>query len=133
MTPLMSEEARPSGFRPGRVGLFLLLILAILILGDLNRRMVEARRLERDAAMLATEVASLETEQAVLQTQVAGATSEAAVGAWARSEARMVQPGERLVVPLPASGPPPTPTPEASAAEPPPSPWQVWWALFFGP
>jgi cell division protein FtsB len=115
-----------------RVWILLAAVAGILILGDLNRRMSDAQRLERDAITLGTEVASLEADQSRLQTQVAGATSEPQVEAWARTQARLVRDGERLVIPLPASGDlnpaPPTPTP----VEPLPSRWDIWWALLFG-
>jgi cell division protein FtsB len=116
----------------GRLWLLLAVVLGILILGDLNRRMSDARRLERDSQQLATEVRSLEAENQGLQTQVAGATTDAMVEEWARSQARMVQPGERLIVPVPSdpNGPTPTPIPEDQIERP--SNWDVWWALLFG-
>lgn len=115
-----------------RVWILLAVAAAILILGDLNRRMSDAQRLERDAITLGTEVASLESDQSRLLTQVAAATSDAQVEAWARTQERMVRDGEHLVIPLPAAGEPsttpPTPTPEG----PLPSRWDIWWALLFG-
>jgi len=107
-------------------------VVGILILGDLNRRMSDARQLERDAQVLHTEVATLDENQSELETQVARATSEAVVEAWARQDAKMVRPGEKLIVPLPDTGGaqttpvPPTPAPAL------PTTWQVWWALLFG-
>ena len=107
-------------------------VMAILVLGDLNRRMGDARRLEREARTAQTEVASLEAENGRLQTQIAAATSGALVEQWARREAKMVLPGEHLVILIQPSGgtqtPPGTPTP----MPPLPSPWEVWWALLFG-
>src|SRR5512137_2485983 len=104
----------------------------ILLLGDLNRRMSNARQLERDAAALQTETSALETQQAQLQTDLAAAGSDQQVETWARDQARMVRNGEVLVIPLPAEGMV-TPTPQAA---PPrnelPGPWDVWWALLFG-
>lgn len=104
----------------------------ILILGDLNRRMADARRLEREAQIAQTVVASLEAQNARLRTQVAAATSGALVEEWARREARMVLPGEHLVVPLPPPGGTPTPAPSPTPMPPLPSNWEVWWALLFG-
>ncbi len=115
-----------------RVWILLAAVAGILILGDLNRRMSDAQRLERDAITLGTEVATLEADQSRLQTQVAGATSEPQVEAWARTQARLVRDGERLVIPLPASGDL-NPTPPASTPVMPlPSRWDIWWALLFG-
>ncbi len=115
-----------------RVWILMAVVVGILILGDLNRRMSDAQRLERDAVTLGTEVASLEADQSHLQTAVAQATAQPQVEAWARTQARMVRDGEKLVIPMPASGEVnaamPTPTPAGL----PPSPWEIWWALLFG-
>jgi hypothetical protein len=110
----------------------LLIGLGILIVGDLNRRMADARRLERDSAVLATEVVLLEQENEYLETQVAGATSEALVREWAHREGGMLQEGEVLVVPIAPPGEAAAATPTPTAYEEPPSQWQVWWALLFG-
>jgi cell division protein FtsB len=120
--------------RPRISGFWILILIlgAIVILGDLNRRMVDTRRLERDAEILETEVVVKKTENAILQTQVAGATSEALVRAWAHEHAGMVQDGEVRVVPVSpeedifAISVTPTPAP------PPPSNWEVWLSLLFG-
>jgi cell division protein FtsB len=127
MSPSSQERRR------GTTLLIVVLVAAgILILGDLNSRMVDARRLERDAEALQTEVAAEATRNADLKTQVAGATGEAQVREWAHSQAGMVQEGERLVVPLAEEGQysAVTPTPTPALGEP--SNWEVWWALLFG-
>ncbi len=127
----MSEDGE------GRNRLSSVLILAsviagILILGDLNRRMANARRLERDAVQLETEVAVMATERVQLMTSVAEATSESIIAEWAHSDAKLVREGETLIIPLP----PPdqifgaTPAPGQDLETP--SKWQVWWALIFG-
>ena len=123
--------------RGGRKGfsrgwLIVAIILAILILGDLNRRMANARRLERESRELATEVAQLEVDNQDLQTQVAGATSDAMVEEWARTEGRMVQEGERLIIPVPGEGEVVEVTPTPVTTRDRPSNWDVWLALLFG-
>lgn len=128
---MMAENPRSSvPFQ--RFALIVGAIAMLFILGDLNRRMEDARRMERDARTLGTQVASLEAQSQALLTQIAGATSEAVVESWARREGRLVRDGERLVVPVaPAGAPtpaPPTPTP----APDPPSRWLVWRELLFG-
>jgi uncharacterized protein involved in exopolysaccharide biosynthesis len=119
--------------RRGSVLLIVLfLAVGILLLGDLTSRMGDARRLERDAEVLETQVAVESTQNAELKTQVAGATGEAQVREWAHGQAGMVRDGESLVVPLGTEGgsAAATPTPRASFEEP--SNWEVWWALLFG-
>jgi len=107
-------------------------VAGVLILGDLNRRMANARRLEREGRLAQTQVALLEAERSRLETQIAAATSGSLVEEWARREAKMVLPGEHLVVPLPAAGGEPTPWPTPTPLPPLPAKWEVWWALLFG-
>ncbi|MEW6567094.1 MAG: hypothetical protein AB1449_02800 [Chloroflexota bacterium] len=125
-----SEPSKP-GVLP-TLWIVVAVVAGILILGDLNRRMSNARRLEREARQAQAVVASLEAEQARLETQMAAATSGALVEDWARREAKMALPGERLVVPIPAAGGTPTPWPTPTPLPPLPSNWEVWWALLFG-
>jgi cell division protein FtsB len=126
------EEPTRRKRRPSRAWLIVAVILAVLILGDLNRRMTNARRLERDARDLNTEVAQLEQENDGLQTQVAGATSDAMVEEWARTEGRLVREGERLIIPVPAdpASAQVATTPQAPVERP--SNLEVWLALLFG-
>ncbi len=101
-------------------------------MGDLTRRMTDARRMERDARSLATQVKKLEALNEELEENIAGAGDDASVEAWARSQAKLIQDGERLVVPQPVE--------ETSfvAAQPfeapvePPTTWEVWLALLGG-
>ncbi len=112
--------------------LVLAMVVGILILGGLNRRMADARRLTRARSQLETEVEMLETQGVGLETQVAAGASTPTVEAWARREAKLVQPGDVLVVPIPGEAPTPAPTAEAEPAEAPPGSWEVWMALVFG-
>ncbi len=118
--------------RISSVWIVILIVVGILIIGDLNQRMGDARRLDRDARSLETVITSLETENAILYTQVAQVTSEVLISEWAHEEGGLVREGEVLVVPLapPESAPVfmPTPTPVLRQ----PSNWEVWWALLFG-
>ncbi|MEX0788809.1 MAG: hypothetical protein WD906_03305 [Anaerolineales bacterium] len=120
--------------RPGltRAALLALAAVGILILGDLNRRMADAERLERDAIALQMDVGLLETEHDRLQAAIAAVVDDAQVEAWARREAKMVRPGERLMIPVPVEGNSEPIRPAAETAEPLPSPWDVWWALLIG-
>ncbi len=101
-------------------------------MGDLTRRMTDARRMERDARTLATEVSELETMNEILEQNIAGAGDDASVEAWARSQAKMIKEGERLVVPQAVeessvvAAQPPEPPVE------PPTTWEVWLALLGG-
>jgi cell division protein FtsB len=115
-----------------RLWIVLAAVGGILLLGDLNRQMANARQLERDATALETETTALETQQAQLETDLAAAGSDAQVEEWARNQARMVRDGEVLVIPLPAADVV-TPTPQVAPSRGElPGSWDVWWALLFG-
>jgi hypothetical protein len=107
-------------------------VLGILILGDLNRRMSNARRLERDALQLSTEVVELEARNEDLMTRVAGATGQAMIEDWARAQGRLVREGEHLVVPVPADPGSVEPSQDPEPFGEPPTNIEVWWALLFG-
>ncbi len=124
-----NDQGKP---RLSAIWFLIMMAAGILILGDLNRRMGDTRRLERDAIVLETQVAAQKTENVRLQTQVAEVTSEDNIAEWAHSQAGMVREGEVLVIPIAPPGgavfPTPTPTPSLER----PSNWEVWWALLFG-
>ncbi len=120
---------------PGKittVWLLAALIVGTLIMGDLTRRMTDARRMERDARKLATQVSELEALNEELEQNIAGAGDDASIEAWARSQAKMIQEGERLVVPQAVEEPSfvAAQPPEPPAA--PPTTWEVWLALLGG-
>jgi hypothetical protein len=114
------------------IWLLIALILGVLIFGDLTRRMTDARRMERDGRMLATEVTHLEAANSELETQIAQANNEANVARWARAEAKLVLEGERLVVPLPAERLTEEQAPALDLAQDAPTTWEIWWALLVG-
>ena len=114
------------------IWLLIALIVGVLIFGDLTRRMTDARRMERDGRMLATEVTHLEAANSELETQIAQASDEANVARWARAEAKLVLEGERLVVPLPAERLAEEQPTAADRAQDAPSTWEIWWALLVG-
>jgi len=127
------SEGQKRGRPPlARAWIAFLAVVGILILGDLNRRMSDARRLERDADFLATEVAALERDELRLQTQIVQADNDVVVERWARMQAKLARDGEVLIVPIPVGGyvepalPTPTPFPM------PPTRLEVWRLLLFG-
>lgn len=108
----------------------LVLLVGLFLTADFNRRLALNRRIVADEEALRQEVATAQAYQAELLAQIEAVQSDAYVERWARYEAKMVKPGEVLVVPLalpptPEAVPTPLPTPT-------PAPWEAWWALFFG-
>jgi len=112
----MSEDGE-GRTRLSSVFILAAVIAGILILGDLNRRMANARRLERDVQLM---------------TGVAEATSESIIAEWAHSDAKLVREGETLIIPLPPPDQIFGATPAPGEINETPSKWQVWWALIFG-
>ncbi len=131
MSDGMSSE--PQGqTRIPMIWILAIVVLGILVLGDLNRRMADARRLEQDTLILQTEVAAMATERVDLMTRVAEATSEKVVAAWAREDAKMVRPGEVLVVPVGPPGATPVPGELSAGQDEDISNFEIWLALLFG-
>jgi cell division protein FtsB len=123
--------------REEKVGLpklwvFVLLVLGALILGDLNQRMADARRLEEEAILLEAEVQELEEDITRLQEEIQIANSEVYIERWAHEEAKWVRQGEILVIPV-------TDTVEEPVLGPPEEPdlpvlnnMEIWLKLLFG-
>ncbi len=108
-----------------------ILAIGLMLAINFSSRIAENQHLREARERLEREIATLEAEQATLQAELGYVQSDAYVERWAHEEARMVRPGEILVVPIPAGTPVtpmPTPTPEATEEV---EPWQLWWALFF--
>jgi len=131
MSDEMTNEPQGAGRIP-TIWIIALVVLGILVLGDLNRRMADARRLEQDAILLETEVADMATERVDLMTQVAEATSEPVIAEWAHEQAKMVLPGEVLVVPVAPGGATPVPASAGAGTQEAPSNFEIWLALLFG-
>lgn len=127
----MAEMERESGGM-SRGWMLALVVLSILILGDLNRRMADARRLEREGALLEAEVSALVAENDRLAYQIEHADDDELVESWARSEAKLIREGERLIVPLPASGLAEQARGDDQADFTIPTNWRVWLELLFG-
>jgi cell division protein FtsB len=112
------------------IGIFAVVMLALFMM-NLNSRLTEYFRLSGERDRLGTQVAYERATKVAIDTQVAYATSDQAVEDWARDEAHMARPGDKVIIPLTPVGQTPVPvvvvTPTPTAVEN----WQVWWALFF--
>jgi hypothetical protein len=112
-------------------------ILIVIIIGfvfmmmDLNSRLSALFRLTGQRDQVSTEVSQLQATKDAVQSQIDFATSEAAVGQWARQE-HMGLKGDKLIVPL--AGAKATPQPKKRITSTPESAtgWEVWRELFFG-
>ena len=107
-------------------------IVSVLWLAlDFSRRVVSAQRIQSETARTREQVSYEATRQVDLQNELVYVQSDAYVEDWARSDMKMVRPGEHLVIPI---FPTPAPVDPAAPAPPPtaPSPWTVWSTLLFG-
>ncbi|MDZ4159348.1 MAG: septum formation initiator family protein [Anaerolineaceae bacterium] len=109
-----------------------ILVLLFFLMMDLNARLSDLSRQTTHLEEISTEVAELRKTEQVLNAQIAYATSEIAIEEWARENAHMALPGDRVIVPLPPDGitPPPNNLPQP-AVIPVPN-WQIWKILIFG-
>lgn len=108
------------------------IVLLLLLMMNLNGRLSEYFRIDKERDKLGTEVNDLRLTRIALETQLAYATSESAVEDWARSEAHLAQPGDIVVVPVTPVNNTIVPVVEVTPTPRPISNWEVWWALFFG-
>lgn len=115
-----------------RVGVFVAIGILLALVMDFNSRMEELVRLQNQAATVRAEGTAVMVTQAALRTQAAEATSIPAVEKYAREQARMAQPGDRVVIPLPLPGSTPLPTPSPTPAYTNLSNWDIWMLYLFG-
>lgn len=114
-----------------QVVLVLGVVFALTVIINFSARIQAEQRISSQANQLRAEVTALAATQAAQATELAFVSSDAYVAQWAHSDGHMVQSGEVLVVPVPASNVTPTPMPKVVVAEPPASNLQIWWELFF--
>ena len=115
-----------------RIILVVGLIVLIFLMMDFNSRMNDLTRLEAERDKLSVQVTQLAQTVQALDTQVSYATSDAAVQEYARTDGKMVQPGDSLIVPIAPQSSTPQPTSEPVSSPAPVENWQIWYALFFG-
>lgn len=128
--------------RTGQFSGVQVMFAAILSIGlflaiDFSGRIAANQPLQQAYERVQAEIEQLRQEQEALLTERDYVRSDAYVALWARSEGKMIQPGEVLIVPVPSSEDMElTPTPqitfedfETTSSQP--ETWTVWWNLFF--
>ena len=113
------------------IGLVTVAVLIALMM-NMNSRLSEYFRLSNERDKVLAQVVDLRATKIGLETRVAYATSDQAVEDWARKEAHMARPGDKVIIPLTQEGPTPQPVVEPTPTPRPIENWEVWWALFFG-
>lgn len=140
--PSRSQPPAQIKKRTGQFSGVQVLFAAILTIGlfltiDFSGRISAGRPIEQAYQQVGTEIARLRQEQANLVAQRDYVRSDDYVSLWARTDGKLILPGERLVIPVPSnadSAPVATPsfTPQEVITAPPgPDPWALWWGLFF--
>ena len=111
---------------------FIGIILVVTLMMNLSSRLGELSHLQSQAATVRVQATNVMVTQEALQTMVAIVTSPAEVDAYARGEAHMGKPGDKVIVVLPAPGAMPLPTPTPIPASKKMTTWQVWIKFIFG-
>jgi len=114
-----------------QIVVLLVVIAALFIVLDLNRRARDGRLVGAGAEVLQAELDEETTRQVELKATLEFVQGDEYVAIYAREEGGMLLPGEKRIVPLiveATPGPPPQsqPTPDPALYA---RPWQVWWSL----
>jgi cell division protein FtsB len=134
------EQQRKRGSQISSVQVMFAAILSIgLILAiNFSARIAASQPLQAAYSRVSSEIATLTVQQAQLTAQRDYVLSDAYVEQWARSDGKMVRPGEVLVIPVPSSldaaaaTAEPLIVPESvHIADDQPPPWVTWWQIFF--
>jgi cell division protein FtsB len=115
-----------------RLGIFIALSVILVLILNFNARLEELARLKNEAATVQAQATAVLVTRTALETQLALATSSAAAEEYARGEAHMAQPGDKVLVPIAAPGASPLPTPTATPAFANLTKWDVWMLLIVG-
>jgi cell division protein FtsB len=115
-----------------RLGVFISVGVLLVLVMNFNARLEELSRLQGEAATVRAQGTAIMVTQAALETQVALATSPAAAEEFARDQAHMAQPGDKVFIVMPAPGSTPPPAPTATPILTNLTKWDVWMLLIFG-
>jgi cell division protein FtsB len=112
---------------PAVIGVMALL----LVLFAFTQRVAEYVRLSAQQGREEDRLSELAATQSYLEDQIAFATSQAAVEAWAREDARWAQDGDFVVIPLPPAGVTPQPAAQFQTTPIPSTNWDAWMSWLF--
>ena len=134
------KEARTK--RAGQISGVQVMFATILSVGliltiNFSSRITEGQPIQEAYNRVSAEIEALKLENARLTALRDHVLGDAYVEEWARSEGKMVLPGEVLIVPVPSFSSisiAPEPTQMAAQVVAPskqPQPWLLWWQIFF--
>jgi cell division protein FtsB len=136
-TPTLSSIRKRTGQLSGLQVMFAAILAIGLILGlNFTSLISSSQPLQRLHQEVTDEIEVLRLEQAVLIRERDNVQGDAFVEQWARSDGKMVRPGEVLVNPVPSAAIQTQQTDSQTLVQvdtlpPEPVGWHLWWQLFF--
>ncbi len=122
----------PLEIKPQRIAILLGIAILLFLILDFNTRVEGLSRLQNGLSTQQAIGTGVVVTQYALQTQVAYATSDGVVQEYARNQARLIQPGDNVVIPIAVPGATPAPSATPPAAFGDKSNWDVWMEYLFG-
>lgn len=107
------------------------IVVLLLLVLNLNSRLIELGRVSAERDKMRTEVAVYTATISALETQIAYANSPKAVEEWLRVYKHQVREGEIPIVPQVQTGDSVQPTVTPAPTSTPIPNWMIWKALFF--
>lgn len=113
-----------------------ILAIGMILAINFSTRLAASRPRNEYYENVENEIEQLRLEQATLIAERDYSQSEAYIEEWARTDGKMVRPGEVLVIPMSISSearatPIPPVFAEVETSPPEPENWTLWWSLFF--
>jgi cell division protein FtsB len=136
-TPTLSSVRKRTGQLSGLQIMFAAILAIGLILGlNFTSLISSSQPLQRLHQQVTEEIDVLRQEQVALIRERDNVQSDAFVEQWARSDGKMVRPGEVLVNPVPSAAIEVESTDSQAIVQvdtlpPDPIGWHLWWQLFF--
>ncbi len=135
------QDKRKNERKRGQISGVQVMFAAILSIGlilaiNFSARIAAGQPLQAAYDRVRNEIDLLQVQQAQLTSQRDYVLSDAYVEEWARSDGKMVRPGEVLVVPVPAAADvavtaePPVSEAQVHTTDAQPLPWTLWWQIF---
>jgi hypothetical protein len=115
-----------------RLGIFIAVGILLVLVMDFNNRMEDLTRLQAQKATQSANATAVMVTQYALETRLAEATSAVAVEEYARDQARLAQPGDKVIIPLPQPGATPVPAPSPTPVFATMTKWEIWMIYLFG-
>ena len=111
--------------------IFILVLVAVYLIIDLNTRLSTLSFLENQEATLQADVVNLQSTLDTINDRIDYAKSDTAVEEWARQQGLMRKEDDHVIIPLPGVYNTPTPTPVPEVAVTPAPNWAIWKSLIF--